>query len=72
MEQVVGEGASVIKIDFSALFSLPPAVQGTIKTQQMLSDSMPKKRLACFSKFGKKKKRYICVDEKVKMSQLQR
>lgn len=62
MEQVVGEGASVIKIDFSALFSLPPAVQGT-KTQQMLSDSMPKKRLACFSKFGK---RYICVDEKVK------
>ena len=56
MEPAVGEGASVIKIDFSALFSLPPAVQGTIKTQQMLSDSMPKKRLACFSKLKKKKK----------------
>ena len=56
MEPAVGEGASVIKIDFSALFSLPPAVQGTIKTQQMLSDSMPNKRLACFSKLKKKKK----------------
>ena len=26
MEPAVGEGASVVKIDFSALFSLPPAV----------------------------------------------
>lgn len=62
-----------MKIDFSAFVFLTSCCQSTIKTQQMLSDNMPKKRPISLSKKSKKKRSSsTSMQMKKKMSQLQR